>query len=116
MATVRALRAKHGRYNAPTERTIKRIITKLENYYILHDIVARFRQRKARSEGNIVAVPASVAVAFSDDNRANFALYLALHPYKILFAHVQELKRTDLKRSSFADWALEMMEDKDDFH
>lgn len=129
VATVRALRAKNGRHNAPSERAINRIIAKFESEFTLHDTVVPVRQRNARSEENIAAVSASVE-AVSNQSVARrsqelglspmttwriLRLDLGLHPYKMVLA--QELKPTDHRiRREFADWSLEMIEADGDFH
>lgn len=129
VAVVRALRAKNGRHNAPSERAIRRIVTKFESEFTLHDTVVPVRQRNARSEENIAAVSKSVEdnSNVSVNRRSQelglsrmttwriLKLDLGLHPYKMALA--QELKPNDHRvRREFADWALEMMKADNDFH
>jgi len=128
-ATFRALRDVYGLRNRPDERTILRIVRRFEASFTLHDQKPPIRSRTGRSNENIAAVRASVAeISNLSVPRSAQALRLStmttwrilrkdlgLHPYKIVLT--QELKPPDHRmRRTFADWALERLENDADFH
>lgn len=126
--TYRALREIYGRVSRPTERTIRRLITKFENTGSVSDQTVPVRRRTARSIENIEAVRQSVRnnPSQSISRRAQeldfswgttwriLHMDLKLHPYKVVLT--QELKPNDHRlRRFFAEWALEQLEVDPDF-
>lgn len=128
IATFRALLPFYRRNNRPSVLAIRRIVENFERTFSLHNVQVPIRRRTARSNENIAAVQASVA---EDRNlsipRRSQELGLSqtttwrilrkdlgLHPYKIVLT--QELKPLDhRKRREFADFALEQLENDNDF-
>lgn len=129
VATLRALTPIFGRNSRPSRQAIHNLVKKFESEYSLLDVAVPVRLRFARSVENIAAVEASVA---NDPNQSisrrsqelglsETTLWrilhkdLGLHPYKIKLT--QELKPLDhMKRRTFSNWALDMMEENEEFH
>lgn len=128
-ATLRALTPIFGRNSRPSRQAIHSLVKKFELTYSLLDVPVPVRQRVGRSGQNIAAVQASISnepkQSISRRSQelgiAQTTLWrilrkdLGLHPYKLKLT--QELKPLDhMKRRTFSNWALEMLEEDDQFH
>ena len=118
-ATVRRLRGILGRNEAPTESTVRRLMTKFFETGSTADVKSPGRPRSRRTEQNIALVRDSVAVSpMKSVRRRSQQLGLTrsslrrilrydlhFYPYKIQLT--QQLKVTDhQKRRQFVDWVL----------
>lgn len=120
--TLRELRRKYGRRTKHNERCIRRLVSKFETTFSLHDVAVPVRAKSARTKENIEAVQQSVkedsemsiprrsqALNISQTTTWRILLKdLGLHPYKIQL--MQELKPADhALRRGFAAWALKKL-------
>lgn len=127
--TVRKLRSKFGRNEAPSTQYVDQFVTRVRETGSLLDKTTRSRTRTVRTTENIAAVAQSVQEEPSTSTRhrsqelniSRTSLMRILHkdlgmtPYKVQL--VQELKPHDHpQRFRFANWALERLEEDEHFY
>lgn len=126
--TLRNVRRKYGKNFKISKNTVQSIVDKFYRGGSVHDLHRTGRRRTGRSNENIEAVRESVAESPNTSIRHRsqelaisratlhriLRIDLKLHPYKVQL--VQEIKiRDHFQRKVFAEWALERLEEDEQF-